>query len=111
VSGRACTSFGTARLDVGPCVGGELDRMSGTGVASAPVFAPGKGRATWGTLVGSVLASVRLSGDVGLFVRFDANVSIVPPRFDVQTPSGRALVEQPSPVAARAAAGVELIIF
>lgn len=111
ISGRACTSFGTGRFDVGPCVGGELDRMSGTGVGSPTVFTPGKGGATWGTLVGSLLASVRLTGDVGLFARFDANVSTAPPRFDVQTPSGRQLAERPSPVAARAAAGVELLFF
>lgn len=111
VSGRACTSFGTARLDVGPCIGGELDRMSGTGVGSATVFTPGEGSATWATLVGSLLASVRLTGDLGLFARFDANVSIAPPHFDVQTPSGRQLADRPSPVAARAAAGVELRFF
>jgi hypothetical protein len=106
VSARACASFLTASIDVGPCVGGELDSLSARGQDAAG-FAPNAGRTTWTALSTSLLTSARLAAGMGFFVRVDGNVLVTRPHFDMQTPSGRETVDRPSPVSARAAAGLE----
>jgi hypothetical protein len=105
-SARLCASIARGPFDIGPCLGGEIDRMSGTGFG--PTIQPLYKSAVWGSAVGTALASWSLSGLIAVFARADGIVPLAPPTF-VYLPEGN--VHQPSLPAWRAAFGVELRFF
>ncbi len=111
VSGRGCVSLLSGRVDIGPCLGTEFDALSGKGIGGAATFVSREGTATWVALTASILASLRLTTDLGVFLRVDGLLPLDRPRFDIVTPTGQTAVEHPSAVAAHGAFGVELRFF
>lgn len=85
-SGQACLEYATGRLEVGPCVGGELDSMSATGIG--PGSSSGSG--AWVALLGSALGGWRLTRELAIVARVDAAVPLARPSFVAQTPGGAA---------------------
>lgn len=83
-SGRveACLTHAYGWLDLGPCVGGALQRLEGDGVGS-DVFAARSRTALWFGGVGGLFASLRTPGVAPLRLFGDASVVVSPsrPRF------------------------------
>jgi hypothetical protein len=104
---RLCWSIARGPFDIGPCLGGEIDRMSGQGFGPPPIQ-PLDNNATWGSAVGTALASWSLSGPIAVFARADGIVPLAQPTFRLLPDTN---VHQPALPAWRAAFGVELRFF
>jgi hypothetical protein len=109
VAGRVCGSRTFWRFEVGPCIGGELDAMSGQGVNSA---LPGSGDGQWAALIGSLFTTWRIVGPLGVSLRLDAVAPLVRPTFVLTEPGNTVTtVHQAAAVSPRASLGVELRFF
>lgn len=105
-SARLCASIARGPFDIGPCLGGEIDSMSGSGFG--PAIRPLERNPVWGSAVGTVLASWSLAGPIAVFARADGIVPPARPTFGLPPHSD---VHQPSLPAWRVALGVELRFF
>jgi hypothetical protein len=108
LSGRACVSRTVSTFDLGPCLGGEVDAMSGEGVDSKTTTT-GHGR--WAALSGSLLGAWHPIGPLAVFLRLDAIVPLARPSFVLQEPSTDISVHSPASISPRAALGIELRFF
>lgn len=109
VSARACSSIARGRFDAGPCLGGEFESMSASGVGPVATFQPTSAHRVWGAIVGGVIGAWTYSRAVAIFARGEAIFSLAETRF-VLTPDNTA-VHRPSRWAGRAAIGIELRFF
>jgi hypothetical protein len=103
---RACLSGIRGRLDLGPCVGGEIESMSAAGFGPPDRFEAASGSSWWAAGVAGALASWRVSPLLAVVVRGEAVFTPTPQRFVVQP--GSVLVHSPAQIAGRATAGIEL---
>jgi hypothetical protein len=114
-SARACASIARGPFDLGPCIGAEIDLMMGSGVGAPTAGEPHKnsvGTGYWGSALGAILASWSLSRQIALFARADGLALLAQPTFVVSQAGGYLSVySPPSPLAWRAALGVELRFF
>ena len=106
---RACGLAVRGRFEAGPCLGGELNRMSGSGVGSSALFDAEEASGWWGAALAGAVASWRLSPLMALFARGEAVLTPAEPRFVLQP--GTVVVHSPSRAAGRAALGIELRFF
>jgi hypothetical protein len=106
-----CATAVRGSLEVGPCLGAELDVMTATGIGNGapPTYKPSTSTGLWGTGAGSVLAAWNPSRHVGVFVRADGLVSPSPPTFGLLP--GHVPVHTPSSLGARAVLGMEVRFF
>jgi hypothetical protein len=114
VVARACASIVRGPFDVGPCLGAELDIMGGTAVD--PSVTPNPGIGTWGSVSGSLLASLTFSRHVAAFLRADGRLSPSPPPFGIAEHSVVGTITDiptytPAQLSARAALGLEVRFF
>jgi hypothetical protein len=109
---RICASraFGVAEL--GPCLGGEIDAMNGTGVGATTTLSK---TGAWGALLVSAFGALRLGSLVSLFARADGVFSPLPATFVVyappSSPTPYSFRYEPLNVAVRANLGLELHFF
>jgi hypothetical protein len=106
---RACGLAARGRFEAGPCLGGQLDRMSASGVGSSTLFDAEQASGWWGAGLAGAAASWRLSPLLALFARGEAVLTPAEPRFVLQP--GTVVVHTPSRTAGRAALGIELRFF
>jgi hypothetical protein len=106
---RACGTRLFGPVEVGPCVGGEVDVMRGTGTAQTSLEKNG----VWSALDGSALASWSPGRRVGLNVRLDGVLPLARPSFVIaqQAGTGDIFVHRSAAVTFRAAVGIELRFF
>jgi hypothetical protein len=114
-SARGCASALVGPVELGPCLGAEIDYMwAESGVGSSD-FTFQRGGEAWPTVLGSLLGSFRLSQRVGVFARVDGVVRPVrPPQLAVRagaSPSGDPVYQPPGGVGYRAAIGLEMRFF
>jgi hypothetical protein len=109
LSGRACVSRTVSTFDLGPCLGGEVDAMSGEGVDSTTTTT---GHGQWGALSGSAFGAWHPIGPLAVFLRLDAIVPLARPNFVLmEGPSTAISVHHPAVISPRAALGIELRFF
>ncbi len=84
---HACATKLLGSLEVGPCLGGEVDFMNGSGTGTSPEENP----AAWIALDGSALASWSPWRHAGVIVRLDGVLPLARPSF-VITRSGESAV-------------------
>ena len=106
---RACGLAARGRFEAGPCLGGQLDRMSASGVGSSTLFDAEQASGWWGAGLAGAAASWRLSPLLALFARGEAVLTPAERRFVLQP--GTVVVHTPSRTAGRAALGIELRFF
>ena len=111
VSGRACASLLARPIDVGPCIGADVDVMSVSNVRGPARFTPHQEDGRWVDVVGSILVGAALSERVSLFVRADGVVALAHPRFVVSSTELPRAVHQPSFVTGRGAVGIQVRFF
>lgn len=99
LSGRACATVVMNRFELGPCAGGELAVMHGSGTNLQ------NGTQPWFSLLGSVMASWSISPTVAVFGR--AEVVLPTTRSSFAVPYGNVVYQVPA-VAVRGALGLEL---
>jgi hypothetical protein len=109
VSARGCAAWVRGRLELGPCLGAEIERMGATGSGPVETFTPGSAERTWATALAGGTAGWRLSHNFMAFARAEAVLSPTRTRF-VLTP-GNVVVHEPSRVAGRFAVGLEMRFF
>jgi hypothetical protein len=103
--GRVCGALLSGRFDFGPCIGAELDRMSGVAVGAAtPVTAA----RDWGTALASALVSWTITSSFAAYVHVDAVIPFARPTFFLQGMGVEDDVERPASIAARGALGFEV---
>ena len=102
-SAATCTHFGTAMIEVGPCVGFEVGRLhaSGFGVSS-----PGEGSTLWAAVEGGGVLSLRVFSQLALVVRLGAAVPLLRPSFVLLNVGP---IFRPPAVTARGSTGVEIV--
>jgi hypothetical protein len=113
-SARGCASLMKGGLDVGPCVGVEVDTMSaaGFGPSSAGFIPLPRATATWPAALGSVLASYSLSRHVAIVLRAEGVLPLVKtPTFGVVESSGKDIPLHEPAAGVRAAVGIETRFF
>lgn len=98
----ACFLFPVARFEIAPCTAFELGRIHAAGFG---VSTPSEGSALWSALHAGALATWFPIERIGLSLRLDAVFPFSRPRFVLENVGP---VHQASPVAGRAAFGVEL---
>jgi hypothetical protein len=99
LSGRGCATVVKARFELGPCLGGELAIMHGSGTSLQD------STQLWVSLLGSAMAEWSISPGVAVFGRADVVVPTTRSSFAV--PAGSVVYEVPA-VAGRGALGLEL---
>ena len=105
---HTCATKLLGSFEVGPCLGGEVDFMTGLGNATSREERTG----TWTALDGSALASWSPWRHSGVMVRLDGVLPLARPSFVITRSGESALfVYRPAPVAFRAALGVEVRFF
>lgn len=102
-SAGTCTHFGTAMIEVGPCVGLEVGRLHASGFG---VSDPGEGSTLWAAIEAGGVFSVRLLGRLALVVRLGAAVPLLRPSFVLVNVGP---IYRPPPATARGAAGIEIV--
>lgn len=106
--GRVCGTRLFGPLEVGPCLGGELDLMNGSGTGTQAL--PGSGQ--WGALDGSALGSWSPTRGFALTVRVDGVLPLAPPSFVIKRVGADDIfVHRPALATLRMAAGIELRFF
>jgi len=108
LSGRGCVSRAWSTLEIGPCLGGEVDAMTGH-ERNAQQALPNS--AAWLSVVGSALAGWRPSRVFGVSLRVDGVVPLARPTFVIQEPSANRTVYPLGVIAARAVLSAELRFF
>jgi hypothetical protein len=103
--------FGIA--EVGPCLGGELEVMQGTGSGGGPSFTSLPADGSWGAFLFSAFGALHFGRVVALIARGDGVFSPPPPTFrDTNQSKTQVFYSyQPSSVALRATLGLELYYF
>ncbi len=99
VSGRGCATVLVNRLELGPCAGGELAVMHGSGTTLQD------GTQLWFSLLGAALASWSISPAIAVFGR--AEVVVPTARKTFAVPFGNVVYRVPA-AAGRGALGLEL---
>ena len=108
VGGRVCGTRLFGPLEVGPCLGGELDLMNGSGTGTQAI--PGRGY--WGALDGSGLGSWSPTRGFALTVRVDGVFPLAPPSFVIRRVGADDIfVHRPALATLRMVAGIELRFF
>jgi hypothetical protein len=105
---RACATrvFGT--LEAGPCLGGEVDFMSGSGTGTGAE----QGSGAWGGLSGSALGTWNLGRAFGVTVRADGVLPLSRPPFVItRFEASDIVVHRPAPATFRMAVGIEARFF
>ncbi len=102
VTASTCRDLLGRTFELGPCLGFEIGRIEARGFG---VFEPGEGAALWVAFTAGGMLVYRPVPEMGFGLRLGAAVPFARPRFVL---GGVDLVDQPGPVAARAAIGVEL---
>jgi hypothetical protein len=108
---RVCGSVAQGAFDLGPCLGLEVDVMTGT--ANPPARAT-RDSGIWATALGSLLASWNFSRHFAIFLRVEGFYTPSPPprfRVTVKSPPSYIDVYQPSQIGARGALGLEVRFF
>ena len=114
---RGCASLQRAAFDVGPCLGAEVDVMTGAGNGSgtglpSTTYTPSTRLGVWESLLGSIAATWNLDTRLAVFVRADAVVPLNPPTFVINFPGVQPThVYNQSLVYVRGALGVEARFF
>lgn len=110
-SARVCGSLVRDAFDFGPCLGLEIDWMTGTGEAG-PAH-PDPSTAKWVSALGSLLASWSFSRHVAIVLRGEGFYAPATPDFGVNDPlKGTPIhVYSPRSIGARGALGVEARFF
>jgi hypothetical protein len=105
---RGCATRLFGPVEIGPCLGAEMDFMRGSGTAQIP----GEGRGHWSALDGSALASWNPARRFGLNVRADGVLPLARPSFVIsqQSGAGDIFVHRPA-MTFRAAVGIEARFF
>jgi hypothetical protein len=106
--GRVCGAFVLGRFDIGPCVGVEIDRVSGVAVGAAT---PVAGARAWGAAFASALGSWMVVRGFALLLRVDGVVPFARPMFVLQGSGGDIVVHRPDPIALRGTLGFEVRFF
>jgi hypothetical protein len=111
-SARACGGIVGHGFDLGPCVGAEVDNMSASGAGSS-LTSKLTGSATWGAVVGSVLASWSPWRPLAIMARLDGLLPLARPPFVIHDnlTNADSTVHRPSAEAMRVALGIELRFF
>ena len=104
VGARACLGLTAARFEIGPCLGGELAVMHASGSDNNPWEMASETR-PWFSLLGSVVASLRVSRTVTVSLRAEAAVPTSRPTFGTSR-TDRLVYEVPA-LAFRSAIGIE----
>lgn len=109
---RACGAFVTGAVEVGPCVGGEVDTVFAN-AASGPAFLVHEPKVVpFAALTGSAWASVDVTPHVAIFARADAILLLDHPIFVVDRAATNPAHVYQLPVAApRGAMGVTFRFF
>jgi len=108
---RACGTRSFGSIELGPCLGGEIDAMSGSGEGTGKSLPSTQ---VWGSLVGSALGALDIGRAIALFVRVDGVLALATPTFVVHVlgdAGGDILVHHPSSLSGRGAVGVEVHFF
>ena len=106
--GRACGAKLVGPVEVGPCLGGEVDFMGAAGRAIHPEQHTG----VWGALTGSAFGSWSASSGFGVTVRADGVLPFAPPAFVIKRPDGSDIpVHRSGPLSFRASLGIEIRFF
>ena len=108
---RACGTRAFGSIELGPCLGGEMDAMSASGQGTRKSL---PSTPLWGSLVGSVLGAVDIGPAIALFVRVDGVLAPTTPTFVVEVQGatgGPIVVHQPASLTGRGAVGVEVRFF
>ena len=105
---RACGSIVRGAFDVGPCLGAEIDVMTGTGSAPAQ---PTPGTGTWPSALASVLATWSLSSHFAFMVRGEGFYAPSAPWFGLTSSTNHIDVYRPSRIGGRGAFGFEVRFF
>ena len=98
--GRACGAKLLGPVEVGPCLGGEVDRMGAAGIAIHPEEWTG----VWGALTGSAFGSWSASRGFGVTLRADGVLPLARPLFVITRPlpANDIPVHRPGPLSFRA---------
>jgi hypothetical protein len=107
---RVCASVIRGPFDLGPCLGAEVDFMTG---AAAGAALPSPRTGTWPSTLLSLLASWSFARHLAMVVRGDGFYAPQPPEFVlVSHPSETHVhVHQPAQLGARGALGLEVRFF
>jgi hypothetical protein len=108
-SARTCLSRVFSRVEAGPCLGLELDRMVASGTGSQEAFEPANASAVWAAALAAGAVHWSLTPRVSLQMRAEAVVTPAQQRFVLQP--GSLLVHQTSRLAGRVALGLEVRFF
>jgi hypothetical protein len=116
---RGCASIVREALDVGLCLGAEVDVMNGKANVPGtqpPSFTPHSGTGVWASGLVSVLALWSVSRHVAVYLRADGLASSAPPfgvRLTVSGVTQSIPIHQPYPASlgARGALGLEMRFF
>jgi hypothetical protein len=104
-----CALFGSARIQGGPCAGGEFGQASGRGTHD--LDRPSEHREPWIAGFLGARISVGLIAKLALVIETDLSVLVVGPRFATKPADGGSEnlpIHAPAPAQLRANAGVEL---
>ncbi len=114
-SAQGCASVIAGPVELGPCVGAEIEYMWAESGVGSSNFTFRQGGEAWPTVLGSLLGSLNFSRLVGVFARVDGVVRPVrPPPLAVHagtSPSGDPVYQPPGGVGFRAALGIEARFF
>ena len=106
--GRVCGTRLFGPLEVGPCVGGELDLMNGSGTGTQPI----DGRGYWSALDGSALGSWSPTRGFAVTVHVDGVLPLARPSFVItHLGADDIFVHRPALATLRTAVGIELRFF
>jgi hypothetical protein len=107
--GRACGAKLVGPVEIGPCLGGEVDRMGAAGIATHPEERTG----VWGALTGSAFGSWIASRGFGVTVRADGVLPFARPPFVItrSPPANDMSVHRAGPLSFRASLGIEIRFF
>jgi hypothetical protein len=105
---RTCGTALFEAFEVGPCLGGEVDFMTGSGTASQA----GEGSGAWATVSGSALALWNVGRAFGVITRADAVLPFARPPFVItHVGAGDIVVHRPASATFRMAIGIEVRFF
>jgi hypothetical protein len=92
--------------DFGPCLGGQIARLTGTGEGAAAEIEPASVTATWGALLAGGALSYALKRDIAAFATGDIVLAPAEQSFVVQP--GSTLVYRPSRVGGQLGLGLAM---
>jgi hypothetical protein len=106
VSARGCVSLAVWRVEIGPCLGGEVGIMHASASFTSKDTLP-SGFDAWFSLLGSALMSLNVSRTVAIFSRADLVVPVYRPSFGTRDKTSEIPLYRIPAFAFRAGVGIE----